>query len=186
MYKTINIPAILVLTTGLISPLSGANAQEDKALPHEVLEEFRYPIGYWRWEGMRFDSAGDVVGEDSGRMSEEVVVENHLSLHTSYNADGSVNKAFKFYNARENRFYLLDVQASGEYWILSSTPGKNIWTSQEKELPDGRRVIIRFTHLNYTEDSFEAIMEVSFDSGATWQRRARQYLWRTEEGFGDT
>lgn len=64
--------------------------------------------------------------------------------------------------------------------MLTGGPDEFVIVSQPKRRPDGRDMIIRFTHSNIEHDSAEALMEYSFDGGKSWRNGFRQSLTRVE------
>jgi len=172
----VNINRIFALIVGAIffGIYSPGDAQDsDPAL--SAAEEFlTYHLGRWESNTTYFDKDGNVVREEVEGNGEKVLIPGQVNLHFSYNNDETVNTAFRFYSPEDDKLYMIDVTADGRWWVLSSTPGSDVAYSQEKSLPDGREVILKITHFNTRPNAFEAIAEVSFDHGESWQKYSHQ------------
>ena len=96
-----------------------------------------------------------------------------VELTTENLAQGSISKAWMFYNVAEGQYYLTSVDAKGDLWVLSGGLDDYVLTSKPRPHPRGGTTMIRFTHTNIEQDSFEAVMEMSRDGGRTWRKRSR-------------
>jgi len=90
----------------------------------------------------------------------------------------SFSKGWAFYSASEKTYYVTSVDAKGDFWVMSGGLDRYVITSKPRRQEDGSEIIIRFTHSNIQEDSFEALMEYSKDQGKTWRAGFKQYLTR--------
>ena len=164
---------------------SELDALPDSALPPipaEAKRRMEHSLGHWEVRAEHFDAEGKVVRTSGWENSAEYLLEGRLVLLT-HNAPklGSISKTLVFYSDSEEKWYLVDVNQKGDLWILSGDLDREVITSEPKKREDGRTVIIRFTHENIKDDSFEALMEYSYDGGASWTKGSRQYLTRTKK-----
>lgn len=138
-----------------------------------------HSLGRWQVKADQFDAEGNVVRTLEWQNHAEYLLPGRLVLLT-HNAPqlGSVSKTLVFYSLDEEKWYLVDVNQNGELWILTGGLDREVITSQPRKTADGRTLVVRFTHENIEDDSFEALMEVSFDLGKTWRRSSRQYMTR--------
>ena len=175
----ITIFASFLLLGLVISPcLARQTAAE---YPAEAKNRLEHIIGKWqsRWEYL--DSTGAVVGSITGSEEAKYLIgEQVVEMTTVVPARNSTSKAWMFYNQNEQKFYLTSVDAKGDFWLLTGGLDQYVIVSQPKRQPDGRDMIIRFTHSNIQHDSAEALMEYSFDDGKSWRTGFRQYLTRVE------
>ena len=122
---------------------------------------------------------GQVVRTSTGRDTAKYIIPGRVVELTTENLDqGSVSKAWMFYKVAAGKYYLTSVDARGDLWILSGGLDEYVLTSEPRPNPRGGTTLIRFTHTNIEQDSFEAVMEMSRDGGKTWWKRSRQYLTR--------
>lgn len=166
------------LNTSGLWRLQPQEAGRGREVSPAVMDYLTSLLGRWEARTTLYDAWGNVERELVGGFTEEKLVENHLNLHTSHLPDSRVNKAFRFVNPMENKAYLIDVTADGNWWVVSGNVGDSVQQSLERELADGRRVILRFTHANVRDGSFEALMHRSFDGGEAWQLRSHTYYRR--------
>lgn len=165
-------PALL-LTCLLFAPLASI-AQDRERASADIREYMTYHLGRWQSNTTYFDADGNVTKEEVEGFGEKVLVDGQVNLHFSYNSDGSVNTAFRFYSPEDDKFYMIDVTAQGRWWILSGARGSNKLRSHEKSLPDGRTVILKVTHSDIRPEAFESTAEVSLDGGNSWQKYSHQ------------
>ncbi len=148
-------------------------------LPAEARRRLEHAIGTWQVRAEQIDAEGNVVGTREWQNRAEWLLPGRMVLLTHRTAHlGSVSKALVFYSVEEQTWYLIDVNQNGERWVLTGDLEREVITSQPRELPDGREILVRFTHEKVEADSFEALQEVSFDRGETWTVSGRQYLTR--------
>ncbi len=148
-------------------------------LPPEALRRLEYALGSWHVRAEDFDPEGGVARTTEWRNHAEWLLPGRLVLLTHDAPElGSISKTLVFYSIEEETWYLVDTNQNGQLWILSGGLEREVITSRPKKMPDGRTLVVRFTHENVEADSFEALMEISFDQGETWRESSRQYLRR--------
>lgn len=179
LYLTLAVAALVALA-GPHLPL--ASAEEEPKIPAETREWLDHLIGSWqsRWDYLGPD--GKVAASAEG--SEEVryvLDESIVELSTEVPALGSKSKAWFFYNVAEKKVYLTSVDLNGDYWVLTGPPDGSVITSLPKKGPDGREMVIRFTHHKESKDRLRAVMEISHDDGETWTRGFVQTMERVVE-----
>ena len=165
------IAQVVILLSGLI--LAGSLSAEDR-FDSDIQEYMKYHLGRWVSNTRIYDADGKVAREFEEGYGESVLIDGQVNLHFSYNSDGSTNTAFRFHSPEDDKFYMIDVTHEGRWWVLSQERGAEYVYSQEKNLPDGRRVVLRIRHFNVRPGAFEATAHVSFDSGTTWRLMSHQ------------
>lgn len=175
-YSKLSKPTALIvalLACPQVASPAAAEQESEDILP-EIREYLGQHLGRWESGTTYFDIDGNVTREEIEGYGEKVLIEDQVNLHFSYNKDGTVNTALRFYSAEDDKYYLVDVTHDGRVWIISANRGESVFYSQEKELPDGRKVILKITHENVRQNAFEAIVEVSFDGGGAWRKLSHQ------------
>lgn len=176
-------PGKVILLTGLFAVSCPSDGFADEELPNDVLQYMTYHLGRWQSHTTYFDGEGNAVKEEVEGSGERILVEGQVNLHYSYNADGTINTAFRYYNPEDDKLYMVDVTAQGQLWIVSGNRGENVQYSAEKTVPDGRKVTLRMTHSNIHDGAFEADVHVSFDHGDSWQRYSHQEYKKIGDGW---
>jgi hypothetical protein len=148
-------------------------------LPLEAKKRLDHHVGEWDARTEFLGRDGQVVRTTKARDSAKYIIAGRVIELTTENLEqGSISKAWMFYNAAKDRYYLTSVDAKGDLWILSGGLDEYVLTSEPRPHPRGGTTMIRFTHSNIEQDSFEAVMEMSRDGGQTWRKRSRQHLTR--------
>lgn len=148
-------------------------------LPLEAKKRLDHHVGEWDTRTEFLGRDGQVVRTTTGRDTAKYIIPGRVVELTTENLEqGSVTKAWMFYMVADGKYYLTSVDARGDLWILSGGLDEYVLTSQPRPNPRGGTTLIRFTHTNIEQDSFEAVMEMSRDGGETWWKRSRQYLTR--------
>ena len=172
--KVFKTSQIALLSCSLIFLIPAAAAEEKNDARADVQEYMTYHLGRWKSNTTYFDADGNVVKTEAEGNGEKTLIEGQVNLHYSYNTDGTVNTAFRFHSPEDDKLYMIDVTHEGRWWVISGNRGENVFNSQEKELPDGRKIILKITHGNIRPGAYEAVAELSFDGGETWQKFSHQ------------
>ena len=170
--------AFVGLTT-VYSPAQQPNGE----LPEEARKRLEHAIGKWEVTTKFYNADGEVIRENKGIDTNRYVIPGRLIEHNIANSEGvTTARGQMFYNVREEKFCVTSVDANGDLWILTGGLDTFVLTSRPREQPNGTVMMVRFTHENIEEDSFEAQMEISRDGGETWRKGYRQFIKRLEEG----
>jgi hypothetical protein len=144
-------------------------------IPEEAQKRLDHIIGRWHFKTDILSSKGDVRRTVEGTEEATFIIDRRVvELTTSVPAQNSVSKGWLFYNVAEEKFYFTSVDDKGDHRVFTSGLEKYQITSQPKLQGNGRELIVRFTHQNIEDDSFEAII----DGGESWWIRSKQYLSR--------
>jgi hypothetical protein len=146
-------------------------------LPPEAKARLDHHVGEWDIRTEYLDRNGKATRTSKGSDSAKYIIDGRVVELTTTSASG-VSKAWMFYNVAEQKFYLTSVDARGDHWTMTGGLDEYVITSTPKPRPRGGTMIIRFTHTNIEENSFEALMESSIDGGQSWWQRYRQYATR--------
>lgn len=150
-------------------------------LPDEARHRLEQVLGRWRVEAEFLAPDGSVARRVEWENRAEWVLDGRVVLLThDAPALDVLSKAFVFYSAEDEEFYVVDVNRKGELWILSGGLDAFVLTSRPKRTDDGE-MIVRFTHDPGDDDSMLVRMEYSLDDGATWTLGQRQRLTRIEQ-----
>lgn len=169
----------LLVVIGAILPVYAQAPGSNPEIPEEAQKRLDHMIGRWHFKTDFLSSKGEVRRTVEGTEEATFIIDRRVvELTTTIPAQNSFSKGWLFYNTAEQKFYLTSVDGKGDHWVLSGGLEKYQITSQPKKQSNGRELIIRFTHENIGEDSFEAIMETSIDGGESWWIRSKQYLTR--------
>ena len=150
-----------------------------QSIPEEAQKRLNHIIGKWELKTEYLGRNGEVRRTVTGTEEARFIIDDKVvELTTTIPEQNQFSKAWQFYNAAEEKFYLTSVDAKGDHWVLSGGLDEYVITSQPRTQANGRELTIRFTHTNIQENSFEAVMETSVDGGKSWWTRYRQYLNR--------
>ncbi len=184
MYKVKRFVALLGVLFFSIIP-GAAPAQE--APDADPLEEkakalFDYEIGVWRSRWERVDAEGNVVASfDGTEVFSWYLDDKVVELVTEVPEAGQKSKALRFYSPREKKIVFWSVDANADHWLMSQDPVTEVVQSEPHPTSSGDDMIIRFTTLRKSPDSFDVVMHYSLDDGETWTKGAMQYLERVKE-----
>lgn len=148
------------------------------AIPDAARQRLDHHIGEWAVRTEVLGRNGEVVRTTTHQESATYAIDGRVVEVTIDAPNGSVSKAWMFYNTVAGEFCLTSVDARGDLWVLTGGLDEYVTTSQPRSHPRGGTVTMRFTHTNIEEDSFEALMEMSRDGGETWFQRSRQFVTR--------
>ena len=171
-------PALLLMLVGGVATL-GAQTPAD-SMPPAASEAMRELVGQWssRWDYL--DTTGAVVGSAEGVEDVSWSIPGRLlEMRTAIPARGQESRAWVFYSIPQRAMFLTSVDAQGDLWILRGDSAFHQITSIPHPAGNGRMMIVRFTHTRESPDVLRALMEYSFDQGATWRAGFRQELRRT-------
>lgn len=155
----------------------------EKQIPPEAQKRLDHHIGKWKIKIDYLDANGKVVYSTTGTDEVRYIIDRRVvEMTTSIPDLPSFSKGWMFYSIPEETFYVTSVDREGQFWIMSGGLDEYVITSKPKRQPDGTEMMIRFTHSDIKEDSFEALMEYSKDAGKTWKARFKQYLTRHKDG----
>ncbi len=161
----------------ILQPLGVLAQSTNTKIPEEAQKRLDYMVGRWYFKTDYLTRNGDVRKSMEGTEEAKYIIDGRVVELTTV-VSGATSKGWLFYDATQEKFYLTSVDGRGDLWVLSGGLEAYVITSQPKRRANGREMIIRFTHSNIQEDSFEAVMESSIDGGESWWTRSKQYLTR--------
>ena len=149
-------------------------------LPPEARKRLDHHIGEWHVRTEFLGRDGQVVRTTAATDTARYIIPGRVvELTTEIPENGGIStKAWMFYNSARAKYYLTSVDAKGDLWVLSGGLDEYVITSMPRPHPRGGTTMIRFTHTNIEQDSFEAVMEMSRDGGKIWWKRSRQLVTR--------
>ena len=184
MYKLKIYFALLGLISVCFVPVSAPaqDAPDADPLEEKAKALFDYEIGVWRSRWERIDAEGNVVASFEGTEAFSWYLDDKVvELVTEVPEAGQKSKALRFYSPREKKIIFWSVDANADHWLMSQDPVTEIVQSEPHPTSGGGDMIIRFTTLRKSPDSFDVVMHYSLDNGETWIKGAMQYLERVKE-----
>lgn len=149
----------------------------EEPVPPEALRRMEGILGTWDSTWNRLGPDGEVVASFEGTEDAAWAIEGRVVLLTTrVPSQSSHSKAFMYYSEIDQLFHLVSVDARGDLWHLTGGLDEFVLTSGPRRRPDGTEFFIRFTHDEADARHFSALMEMSFDGGATWIPATRQEL----------
>jgi len=148
-------------------------------IPEVAHERMRYLNGRWKVRTEFLDPNGKVIQTTNYLSEAHWLIQDRVVLLTHDAPEqGVLSKAMVFWSTDDKKFELVDVNQKGELWFLSGDLDEEVFTSAPKKMPNGRDIILKFTHFNIQPETFEVYMEYSYDDGATWTRGQHQHASR--------
>lgn len=164
------------------APALAQDAPEIDPLEEKARALFEYEMGVWRSRWERVDAEGNVVTSFEGTESFTWYLDDKVvELVTEVPEANQKSKALRFYSPREKKIVFWSVDANADHWLMSQDVETEIVQSEPHPASGGGDMIIRFTPLQKTPDSFDVVMHYSLDNGETWIKGAMQYLERVKE-----
>ncbi len=176
MKPTIYVSIVLAL---VLLPLHGRTA----VLPEEARSRIDYLVGTWDVYEDTLDDEGNVIETTHSINTTEYFLGDSVLVTTIIPDDGAIRKTIRFYDKAAEIFYEISVGEEGDLFILSGDLENYVMNFESRQVRDGRHALGRFIHINVEPHSFEAILEVSRDDGASWERvqRKERLVRRTGE-----
>lgn len=162
-----------------IAGTARAQVAPEEPLPGEARKRLDTIVGEWesRWDWV--DETGKVVYTEKGTEKAAFLIQDRVVEMTTTIVDRPApTKAWMFFSTAEKKFYLVSVSREGDLWTFTGGLDKFVITSLPRTMPDGRQLMIRFSHDEVSHDQLGAVMEFSYDGGETWMVRCRQTLNR--------
>jgi hypothetical protein len=175
--NTIITLTILVLSSNTVT------LQEKQAFPEEAKKRLDYAIGKWRSKSEYLDKTGNVTKTVYSEDQRKYVIDGRVIEITGLVEESEQTfRAWEYYSIQEKKYTLTSIDKNGTLWTMKGDLGEKVrWTSESKNLADGRTVALRFTHYDLKEKSFTALGERSTHGGKTWVAFSRQFLTRISE-----
>ena len=151
-------------------------------LPEEARNRIDYLVGTWDVYDEALDDDGNVTSTTHSVHITEYFLGNSVLVTTVIPDNGAVRKTIRFHDISEDVFYEISVGVEGDLYVLSGGLDKYVMNFKSRQLRDGRYPLGRFIHTNIEPNTFEAVLEVSYDDGKSWERvRRNQRLVRRTE-----
>jgi len=166
-----------LLAAGFVVPIFWAQGGP-QPLPAEAQKRLDHHVGEWDVRTEILGREGQTLRTTTARDTAEYIIPGRVVELTTVSNEQTVSKAWMFYNAAAEKFYLTSVDARGDLWILTGDLDEYVLTSEPKPHPRGGTLTLRFRHSEIKPDSFKALMEMSRDGGKKWWIRSRQTLTR--------
>ena len=164
-----------------VSASTGADGEE-QPFPDEARKRLDYSIGKWRSKTESLDAKGNTTKTSYSRTERRFVIDDRvIEIAGILEADGSTFRAWEYYDVKEAKYTLTSVDREGQLSIMKGDLGDEfVWEASRKRA-DGNTMVMKFTHSDFTENSFTALGEMSMDGGRTWRVFTRQFLTRIDE-----
>lgn len=175
--------SILLACALLVTLLPGAPSAQDTAepiapLPEEARRRLEYAVGAWDVRTEFLDPEGRVQPIEESTHDARFSIPGRLVELTSVTPSSGRGKAWLFYGMQDGLFYLTSVDQRGDLWVLTGGLDQYVLTSLPRPMEDGSMLTARLTYLNPTAGSYETLMDVSTNGGATWRTVFRQKITR--------
>ena len=162
----------------LVLPLAEAIEMAPTSLTGAV-QQLRQAAGHWNVTTTRYAPNGSVAAVASGTWHFDWVVPDRVLSGRAAIPDWKQTSGMLFYlNERRSTLEMASVGADGQLLVMTGPAGAETQTTTPIQLPDGRRMLQRYTRFGITADRFEARMETSFDGGRSWKPGHHQLFVR--------
>ncbi len=166
------------LLSMLAMPFAEASEIASPAMTSAV-QQLRHAVGLWDVTTTRYDDKGAVAGVASGTYRFDWVVPDRVLSGRSDIPEWKQSAGMLFYvNPVRSTIEMSSVGPDGQLWVMSGPAGAETRTTPPTPLADGRKMQLRFTRFNVSNDCFESRMETSFDGGASWKPGNHQHFKR--------
>jgi hypothetical protein len=175
------------LLSMLAMPFAEATEITSPAMSGAV-QQLRHVVGLWDVTTTQYDDKGAVARVASGTYRFDWVVPDRVLSGRSDIPEWRQSAGMLFYvNPTRSTIEMTSVGEDGQLWVMSGPAGGETRTTPPTPLADGRKLQLRFTRFNVSQDCFEARMETSYDGGASWkpgnhQKFRRAALARSDSG----
>ena len=162
----------------LVLPFAEATEVMPPSLTSAV-QQLRQAAGHWNVTTTRYAPNGAVAAVASGTWHFDWVVPDRVLSGRAVIPDWKQTSGMLFYiNARRSTLEMASVGADGQLLVMSGPAGAEVRTSTAIPLPNGRKMLQRYTRFGITTDRFEARTETSTDGGQNWMPGHHQLFVR--------
>ena len=176
-----------VFAFAIWSVSSVASAQPSpQPLPEEARKRLDYAVGSWSSRTEVLDRKGRVKATRHSDDQRRFVVDDRIIEISGVSREsGEKFLAWEYYDVAEEKYSLTSINRNGRLMTMKGDLSEIFrWTSDDQIRADGSTMAMRFTHSDYTADSFTALGELSFDGGKTWRPFTRQFMTRRPSPAG--
>jgi hypothetical protein len=167
-----------VLLAFLVLPFAEATEMAPAPLASAV-QQLRQAAGHWTVTTTRFAPDGAVAAVAAGTWHFDWVVPDRVLSGRAVIPDWKQTSGMLFYlNEQRSTLEMASVGADGQLLVMSGPAGAETRTTAAIPLPDGRRMLQRYTRFGITADRFEARLETSHDGGLSWKPGHHQLFVR--------
>ena len=170
------------LFLGLLAiSVSTVDGADKEPFPKEARKRLDYAIGKWKSKTEHLDNDGNVTKTDYSTTRRSFVIDDRVVEIVGFvDGDEPAFRAWEYYDVKNAKYTLTSVDSDGQLWTMKGDLGDEfIWTAIKTR--NGTSVGMRFTHYDFTENSFTALGEYSRDGGKSWKAFTRQFLTRIKE-----
>jgi hypothetical protein len=161
-----------------VLPLAEGGEMAPPSLASAV-QQLRQAAGHWNVTTTRYGENGAVAGVASGTWHFDWVVPDRVLSGRAVIPDWKQTAGMLFYvNERRSTLEMASVGADGQLLVMSGPAGAETRTTSAIALPDGRRMLQRYTRYGIAADRFESRMETSYDGGTSWKLGHHQLFVR--------
>jgi hypothetical protein len=152
-----------------------------------AVQQLRQAAGRWTVTTTQYDSSGSVKAVASGTWQFDWVVPDRVLAGRASIPDWKQSTGILLYlNERRSTVEMATVGADGQLQVLAGAAGTDTRTSAAVALPDGRRMVKRYTRYRVEADRFESCLETSYDGGRSWQPGLHHLFVRAPEERPDS
>ncbi|HEX9706155.1 MAG TPA: hypothetical protein VGA24_00820 [Steroidobacteraceae bacterium] len=167
-----------VILSFFILPLAEGGEMAPPPLASAV-QQLRQAAGHWNVTTTRYGANGAIAAVASGTWHFDWVVPDRVLSGRAVIPDWKQTAGMLFYlNERRSTLEMASVGADGQLLVMSGPAGAETRTTAAIPLPDGRRMLQRYTRYGITTDRFETRMETSHDGGQSWKAGHHQLFVR--------
>ena len=144
-----------------------------------AVQQLRQAAGHWNVTTTRYDEKGAVAAVASGTWHFEWIVPDRVLSGRAVIPDWQQTSGMLYYlNERRSTLEMATVGADGQLLVVAGPAGAESRTTPAVALPDGRRMVQRYTRYGIAADRFESRMETSYDGGLSWKPGLHQLFVR--------
>ena len=181
MFRTSLVIAFLCLFLAG-SPQASALTRDDPDFDRPValaIEQLRHIVGNWKVETDFFGPDSKLLGTYTGRYEFRWVVEDKIvSGHSELPQLQQKSAILFFHRLNTREVEMISVGSDGRPWRMIGPDDSEVRTTANTPMPNGTKLMLRFTRHNIEQDSFQSTMESSDDGGKTWHLGNRQRFKR--------
>ena len=134
------------------------------------VEQLRHAIGEWMVETDFIGPDGKIQGTVEGHYKFKWVLRDKIVSGVSeIPAMKQTSAIFFFHRPASNTIEMSSVGPDGKLWRMIGPDDSETRTTPDEIMPDGSKLMLRFTRHSVMPDSFGSTMELSTDSGESWR-----------------
>ena len=170
--------ALLVLALLAQPATAQTPAAADGPAPQAV-EQLRHAIGLWDVTTEFLAADGSVQGTAEGQYRFGWVVPDRVVQGMSTIPAWNQASAILFFaRPATEEVEMISVGGDGVVWRMIGPETSETRTTENRTMPDGTTLMLRFTRHEVRPDTFRSRMEMSNDGGRTWRLGNRQFFRR--------